>query len=868
MMKRVAVPLLLLFAAIHAQQDTGTWVSLSGPLGGLGYNVAQRSGNPSILLVTDAWAGVHKSTNGGATWNASNTGITARTGATRDAIPVFSLAIDPNDNDIVWAGTQNGGGLFRSTNGGDTWTRRDSGIAFFPLESDPQLGLTIRHITVQPGNSGVVYVAGEFPTGVMGIGFERVRGFVYKSEDGGATFAPAGEFASLARWLFVDPAQPGNLLLATGIFDREADTDDAGDTLPSGPGLGVFRSTDGGASWQASNNGFTPGRSLFVGGAARHPTDPAVFIVATGNNSDAEVRNAHGAVYKSTDGGVNWTGITPPLPLDVDYEVYAAAAFAPSNPQIVYVGTSATIYRSTNQGADWTAHRAEGGDAPWGPPGVRSGVPIDMIVDAANPDIVYVNNYGGGMVRTTNGGQTWHAWSVGFTGADLRGLSVKPGTGGTDIAVNGRSGPFQTSAQGAAWHGLAFGQMAWFPEGAAIAHDPSDAAGNTLLATDELSGVILRSTNGGGAWTQVVNMEDSLLTGGPGKTHGVRSIVFAPSTPSIVYAGFLASGLNADPHERNYPESFGVYRSPDGGQTWAPRSNGLPTGARARNVTGIAVSRQNPDKLYVALRDGGVYRSVNGGQNWTAAMGALPATESWEDVWAPQDPLPRHFILSVDVHPDDDETIAIGTGIFGVYRSSNGGQSWSSALSATDMIYQGMSDQAHVMAVRFDPSDASRLYAADWHGGVYASADSGSTWRQINEGLSMRSVNTLAITGDGAWLYAATQGGGAYRYRAKQGTPTGVRDRRSVPPGPRLGQNSPNPFRGGTVIPFALTQADHVRIEVRDRNGRLVAVPVNDRYPAGPHHAAFDAAKLAPGRYFYRLETPGNPARTRMLTVR
>src|SRR5690606_3784787 len=196
---------------------------------------------------------------------------------------------------------------------------------------------------------------------------------VFERTNGGASWndvSPAGGFPNLTRWLFIDPDDPQRLFVTTGIFDREAVADDSG---------GAWRSTDGGASWHLAISGTSPERSRHFGGAARHPTDPRMLLIAAGNNVDSEVRGAHGAVYKSTDGGASWIDITPQLPPGVAYEVFAAVAFAPSNPQVIYAGTSETIYRSGDQGATWTAHRGAG-QTPWGPPGVRSGVPIDMIV--------------------------------------------------------------------------------------------------------------------------------------------------------------------------------------------------------------------------------------------------------------------------------------------------------------------------------------------------------------------------------------------------------------------------------------------------------------------------------------------------------
>jgi hypothetical protein len=131
-----------------------TWTKLGGPQGGLGYDIRMRPDNPDIMFVTDAWAGIHISMDGGINWRNINKGITTRAGPSGDAVPVFCATIDPNNNDIIWIGTQNARGIYRSENRGNTWEKRINGI-------EEDMGITFRGITVEPGNSNVVYAAAE-----------------------------------------------------------------------------------------------------------------------------------------------------------------------------------------------------------------------------------------------------------------------------------------------------------------------------------------------------------------------------------------------------------------------------------------------------------------------------------------------------------------------------------------------------------------------------------------------------------------------------------------------------------------------------------------------------------------------------------
>ena len=81
------------------------------------------------MYVTDAWAGVHISTDGGHTWVNANEGIDLRTGPSGDAVPVFCLTVDPNNYDIIWIGLQALGGVYRTGNGGQSWERTTGALS-------------------------------------------------------------------------------------------------------------------------------------------------------------------------------------------------------------------------------------------------------------------------------------------------------------------------------------------------------------------------------------------------------------------------------------------------------------------------------------------------------------------------------------------------------------------------------------------------------------------------------------------------------------------------------------------------------------------------------------------------------------------
>lgn len=732
------------------------WRKAGGPIGGLGYNVRYCQDNKSIMFVTDAWAGVQKSINGGLNWTASNNGITARSRPSGDAIPVFALKIDPNDPESIWAGTLNGGGLFHSTDRGETYEERSNGL---PIETGD---FTIRHIEVMPGDSNTVFVMGEKDTGDWGEGFSRVRGFVYASTDGGLNWSPLGgtadepnfPFPSLTRWLWIDPADTDTMVVTTGIFDRESDLDD--DNYASGPGVGVYRTTDGGTTWAPSNAGMDSNKSLFVGGFDKSPNNSQTFIIATGNNTDWLIKDVPGAVYRTTDGGMNWTDVTPDPAFPGEFETFTAVAYAPSDGDIVYVASSEAVYRSIDGGTTWTRY-AGANDSPYGPVAIRSGVPIDMIVDQHDPYVLYINNYGGGVFKSIDGGQTWIVWSKGYTGADINQVAVKPGDTDT-ILVNGRSGAFYSDDFGLRWDGQANGLGA-IPEGMAAVFDPSDATGNTRLISDERQGFILRSTDGGLSWTNVLEMTEV----NEGNPHGARRIVFAPSNASVVYAGFAASNLFADPHEMGFATSYGVWKSIDGGVNWSDANGNLPSPESGRNVTSIAISYQDDNIVYVGLREGGIYKTTDGGTTWTHVTDQ--AANNWGDVWPIGEPLRRDSILSLSISPVDERVVYAGTNIRGLYKTTDGGGSWTQIVPESELIPFSSEDHVHVFDVRVNPKDSTEVYMGEWHGGMYRSTDSGATWKRINTGLSTRAVQTIDFSDDGQAVYVGTKGEGVFRNR-------------------------------------------------------------------------------------------------------
>jgi photosystem II stability/assembly factor-like uncharacterized protein len=693
-------------------QKAYVWDRMGGPLGGLGYDVRMRPGTPGVMYVSDAWAGVFKSVDGGSSWQPANQGIDNRRGGTRDAIPIFCLTVDPHQPETIWVGNLNERGVYRTDNGGQNWFRRENGIA----EKD---GLTVRGFTVHPKNRNTVFMGAEIIStawnkklnnsnkALTGKNFDKTMGVLYKTTDGGQSWTAVRYFDNLVRYIWIDPKNPNIMYLSTGIFDREARNTDAKAGTPGG--VGVFKSTDGGATWSPANNGLG---NLYVGSLFMHPTNPQILLAGTGCNPWQQ----SAGVYLTTDGAQSWKQTLPG-------DVITAVEFAESDPKIAYAGSSSRIYRSPDGGLTWVPMTP--GKHWWGPPGIRAGWPIDFQVDPKHSDRVFANAYGGGNFLSDDGGATWADASQGYTGAQIRDIAVAPG--GTVWAA-ARSGIFVSSDGGRTWAGMNYPpamQLDW-PLVTVDPGNPHHVLGGTLW-----NALLFERRGARGKWRLAHQLKLP-----QGERVGFTALIFAPSNGEVAWAG--TGGVASFGQLKNDLPGMGVYRSTDGGATWSPANDLLSQGA---HVKALLVDPADDSRLWAATSTHGVLFTTNNGGSWLRLNRGLP-----EDAGA----------LSIAARPGKDGELFVGLDRAGLYRSTDGGQSWKPFMN-------GMNPNASVSDIVFDPTDARIIYAADKLSGVYVWERGNDMWRRINYRLHNRDVNALAVTSDGGYLYAATEGSGVYR---------------------------------------------------------------------------------------------------------
>jgi len=693
-----------------------TWQRLGGPIGGLGYDIRMRPDNPDVMFVTDAWAGVHRSTDGGRTWQPANEGIVGRQGESGDAIPVFCLTIDPNNNDIVWAGLQELGQIYRSEDGGQTWRKRTSGIA-------EGQGLSFRGISVEPGNSNVVYAAAEIGPWrwagrqMKGLSFDLTQGVLYKSTDAGLNWRVIWRGDNLARYTWIDPANPQTLYLSTGIFDREAANSDPQSKTPGG--VGVLKSTDGGKTWNPVNDGLG---NLYIGSLFMSPRDANVLLAGAGNNSYLE----GSGIYLTTDGGAHWR-----LVMDTAPHAVTSVEFSVLDPTLAYAGGQHVFAVSTDGGQTW--QRRERREGRWGPLGIAPGFPIDFQVDPRDPERLFANNYGGGNFLSEDGGRTWTSASQGYTGADIRSLVVDPKNPAA-VFVNGRSGPFLSQDGGQSWRGINAEDLAVIVEGSQMAIDPSNP--RHLIMTESNRDLIYWSDDRAASWQEATNDWGDLRETYGQFIGGVEALAFAPSRPARVFAVFGNNGCKGYGMGCDSPQPTSTLAiSDDGGRSWR-RVPTLPNDGMPG--TSVVVHPADADRAWVAVPQAGVFQTTDAGATW-----------------APAPQLASRGVVSLAIDSTGDRLFA-GTLAGGLYASLDGGATWRSSSA-------GMDPNEPIYTIVISPTEPDTVYAGSLRSGVFQSKDGGKTWKRFNEGLRMRSVHELAFSSDGQTLSAGTRGEGVYR---------------------------------------------------------------------------------------------------------
>ena len=653
---------------------------------------------------------------------------------------------------------------FGSVNGG-VWETRDAGRTWRPIFDGQPVG-SIGALALAPSDPRVIYVG----TGEADMRSDIAQGDgMFRSDDGGATWRPIGlaDSQQIGR-ILVDPRDPQRLFVAALGH-------------PYGPNAerGVFRSTDGGASWGKllgpdENTGaidlaFEPGRPEVIYAALwqTRRTPWSIYPPSNGPGS---------GVYKSTDGGAHWQPLSGRGALPAAHG-RVGLAVAPTLPSRVYALVDAEpdggLYRSDDSGASWRRLTAD-------PRLWQRGWYFGRIeVDPRDADRVWVMNTV--LLESVDGGATFAPIEGDSTGDDYHDLWVDPRNParritGTDqgavVTLNG-------GETWSSWHNQPTAQIYHlstddrFPYTVYGAQQDAGAAGVPSRTTNR-DGITLREfreiTPGGESDNIVPDPRDpEVIFGGRVERLDLRSRQTRNVDPTLAYPDFhrgawtLPLAFSRRDPRVLYFANQRVYRTADGGESWTlispdltredpgtPANLDPPTaalharmGPRRGVVYALAPSRLAERDLWAGTDDGRVWRTRDEGEHWTEVT--PPGLEPWSKVGvieaSPHDA--ESAYLAVDRHRLDDFRPY-------VYRTHDGGAHW-------QLVVAGIAPSHCVNVVREDPRRRGLLYAGTERG-VYVSFDDGERWRPLQTNLPATSVRDLEVKGDD--LVAATHGRG------------------------------------------------------------------------------------------------------------
>jgi photosystem II stability/assembly factor-like uncharacterized protein len=756
-----------------------------------------------------------------------------------------ALAGVPGEPNIFYMGAVNGG-VWKSSDAGRTW------VPVF----DEQPTQSIGAIAVAPSDHRIVYVA-------TGEGLLRpdlsVGDGIYKSSDAGKTWTHLGlREGQQIPALAVDPHDPNRLFAA--VLGH-----------PYGPATerGIFRSTDGGSTWQKAlyKDENTGGSDVELDPANSNVIYASLWEARLGPWEDHNsYEGAGGGLFKSSDGGATWRKLTKGLPKDL---VQINVAIAPSQPGRLYATVSTThpssyssdeglgFYRSDDSGENWyrvttdprPAMKIGGGD-----------LPIAR-VDPKNADIVYSTSLV--TVRSTDGGKTWKSIRGAPGGDDYQNLWINPQNPNT-ILLASDQGAIVTLNGGETW-------SSWYNQPTAQLYHVSTT--NTfpyrVCGGQQESGSVCIASRGNDGeitfrdWHPVGVIEygyvapdplDLDVVFGAGRNEVSRfhwsTGQVENVTPIPVRGQYRVDRTQpilfspVDSHTLYYAANV-LFKTTDNGKSWqtispdlARRHPGIPASvgnlaaqdAKADKQMGViyslAPSFRDVETLWAGTDDGQVWRTADGGKNW-------------ENI-TPPDLSPWSKVTQISASHFDNQSAYVSVSRFRlddlhpyIYRTHDAGKTW-------QLITAGLPDDAPADTVREDPIREGLLFAGT-ETAVWVSFDDGDRWQSLQLNLPRTSMRDLCIHdndlivathGRSFWILdditplrqigTALASADAYLFRPAEA----FRVRRNtntdtpLPPDEPAGENPPE----GAVLDYFLPKPANgpITLEILDDRGNLV----------------------------------------------
>jgi len=803
------------------------------------------------LLAGGASGGIWKSTNGGNSWT--------KTTQPDQLHMITSIAQDTRSGETsTWYASTGefsgsagghfgtsfrGDGIYKSTDGGNTWSALPSTVSNTPESFDSPFDYSYRIITDASNSASDIVYAATF-------------GGIYRSSNGGNSWGRVlGAFSNEA------PRYTDIVIASDGVL--YATMSEA--TLSGNPGpKGLYRSTDG-TNWTEITPAGWPStyRRIVIGIAPSN--EDIVYFVGETLGSGLNDHSFWKYTYLSGNGsgaGGTWEDRSANLPAEGDpvgdfdtqssYDLLVNVH--PSDENTVFIGGT-NLYRSTDGFATGNNTTWVGGYSPANDISQYENHHPDqhtLIFSQSDPNGMY-SGHDGGLSKTTNnlaGSIAWTPLNNGYFTSQFFTVAIDPTTSGSNKIIGGMqdNGTFFTNSTSSnvAWNALFGG------DGSFCAFQNA----NSVLVSFQNGEAYRLTIDNNGNQTAGVRVDP---TGGSGYLF-INPFVLDPNDANVMYlAGGDRIWKNSD------LSGIPLNGSSDPATTnWTELTNSAVTG---ESVTALGLSDSSPNRLYYGTDSGQVYRLDN------AHTGNPTPTDVWTGKGFPV----NSYVNCIAVDPNNaDEALLVFSNytVVSIFQTDNGGNSWTPASGNLEENPDGSGNGPAVLWVDALSGSGSSIFFAATSTGLYSTTTlNGPSTVWVQEGAS--TIGNIIVdmvkarTVDGL-VVAATHGNGIYSNTFATSVEEGDS---SLPEEFVLHQNYPNPFNPATTISFSLARDSQTSIKVFNIQGKQIANLLNEHRKSGSHTITWDGKdqngrEVASGVYYYRLETPFNTATQKMTLLR